>query len=278
MTQSRSSSLTRFDDYKHDLHSGTPSTPNDRRHRRRERSALSLLRDFWGLLDGFHLAILLSLATLTVATLLTLIPPAATKFVVDYVLGDRPLPDTVPAWVPRDRWPLLVLVVGGVLLISFFKLTIHIWGRWHATRVTHLLQLSVRRKVLNHAVRLPLHRVHELKAGGAASILREDARAVGELVFGMLYNPWRALIQLLGSLAILAWVDWRLLLGAVVVIPLVFVTHRTWINRIRPQHRRIRAQREEVDAQTTESFGGCAWCGPSPDSAPRSTASCGATT
>ncbi|MBX3437289.1 MAG: ABC transporter ATP-binding protein, partial [Planctomycetaceae bacterium] len=110
--------------------------------------------------------------------------------------------------------------------------------------------------VLDHAVRLPLHRVQELKAGGATSILRQDTDAVGDLVFGMLYNPWRAVIQLLGSLCVLAWVDWRLLLGALVLVPLVYLTHRTWISRIRPQHKRIRAQREEIDALATESFGG----------------------
>ena len=36
----------------------------------------------------------------------------------------------------------------------------------------------------------------------------------------------------------------------------MYFTHRTWIGSIRPQHRRIRAQREEVDALATESFGG----------------------
>ena len=101
-----------------------------------------------------------------------------------------------------------------------------------------------------------MHRVQEIKSGGAASILRQDAGSVGDLVFGMIYNPWRALIQLLGSLTILAWVDWRLLLGAIGIVPIVYVTHRTWISRIRPQHRRVRAQREEVDALATESFGG----------------------
>jgi ATP-binding cassette subfamily B protein/subfamily B ATP-binding cassette protein MsbA len=72
----------------------------------------------------------------------------------------------------------------------------------------------------------------------------------------MLYNPWRAVIQLLGSLCILAWVDWKLLVGAIVAVPLVYLTHRTWISRIRPQHRRIRAERERVDALATEAFGG----------------------
>ena len=94
----------------------------------------------------------LSLATLTVATLLALIPPAATKFVIDYVLGGKPLPETVPDWVPREPRPLLLTITIGVLAISTIKLVIHIWGRWHATRVTKLLQMSVRKKVFAHAM------------------------------------------------------------------------------------------------------------------------------
>ena len=72
----------------------------------------------------------------------------------------------------------------------------------------------------------------------------------------MLYNPWRAFIQLLGSMFILAWVDWRLLLGALVLVPAVYFTHRTWIGRIRPQHRDMRIQRKAVDAHATEAFSG----------------------
>ena len=116
--------------------------------------------------------------------------------------------------------------------------------------------MSVRRQVFDHAVRLPLHRVHELRSGGVASVLREDGGSVGELVFGMLYNPWRAVIQLLGSLAVLAWVDWTLLLGALVLLPTVFITHRAWINSIRPQFRAIRKQRESIDAGAAETFAG----------------------
>jgi ATP-binding cassette subfamily B protein/subfamily B ATP-binding cassette protein MsbA len=105
-------------------------------------------------------------------------------------------------------------------------------------------------------VRLPLHRVHQIKSGGVASILREDAGAAAELIFSMLYNPWRAVIQLIGSLVILAWIDWRLLLGSLVVLPVVALTHRTWIARIRPLHRDIRLQRQDIDSTATESFAG----------------------
>ncbi len=222
----------------------------------RERSSSTLLHSFYGLTRGHRGSIAFSLATLTVATTLALIPPAATKFIVDYVLGSKPIPESVPGWVSRDPWLLLVTITAGVLAISLVRTGLQIWGRWHATRVTKLLQMSVRKKVFAQAVRLPMHRVQELKSGGAASVLRQDAGSVGELVFGMLYNPWRAFVQLVGSLGILAWIDFRLLLGAIVIVPLVYFSHRTWISRIRPQHRRVRAQREKVDALATESFGG----------------------
>jgi ATP-binding cassette subfamily B protein/subfamily B ATP-binding cassette protein MsbA len=225
-------------------------------HYRRERSTWELVASFFGLLRGQRVALTFSLATLTIATLLALIPPAATKFVVDYVLGGKPLPAGVPTWVPRTPWPLLMTITLAVFAISLVKMTIHMWGRWHATRLTKLLQLSLRKQVFEHILRLPLHRVQELKSGGATSILRQDASSVGELVFGMLYNPWRAIIQLIGVFCILAWVDWKMLLGALVLAPLVYISHRAWISKIRPQHRRIRAEREKVDAQATEAFGG----------------------
>ncbi|MCA8997246.1 MAG: ABC transporter ATP-binding protein, partial [Planctomycetaceae bacterium] len=107
-----------------------------------------------------------------------------------------------------------------------------------------------------HAVRLPLTRVQDLKSGGMASLLREDTGSIGDLVFGLLYNPWRAIVQLLGSLAILALVDWRLLLGAILGLPAVYLSHRTWIREIRPRYRDVRAKRQEIDGQTTETFAG----------------------
>jgi ATP-binding cassette subfamily B protein/subfamily B ATP-binding cassette protein MsbA len=217
-----------------------------------------LIRSFIRLLGDQRPAVVFALATLTISTVLGLFPPLATKFIVDNVLSRKPLSKKIPVWlhVPTDPWSLLLVIVVTVTVLSLLKITAHVWGRWYATRATKRLQLSIRKRAFEHAVRLPLHRVHELKSGGVASVLREDAGSVGELIFGMLYNPWRAVVQLAGSVAVLAWADWRLLLGALVLVPLVFLTHRTWISRIRPQHKAIRARRESIDAHTTESFSG----------------------
>jgi len=253
MSRTLPSSRQQFSQYKAEV-AARSSLPPD--HQRRDRSTWSLVKRFFELLDGQRSPLVLSLVTLTFATMLALVPPAATKLILENVLGGEALPAATPDWVPRAPWPLLVAITAGVLVISLIKMAINVWGRWHATRVTKKLQLSIRKKILQHILRLPLHRVQELKSGGATSILRQDAGSVGELVFGMLFNPWRAIVQLIGSLCILAYVDWRLLLGAVVLVPLVYASHRTWISQIRPQHRRIRAERERVDSIATEAFGG----------------------
>ena len=198
------------------------------------------------------------LVSVTASTLIGLLPPAGTKFVIDYGLSGKEPPAAL-----TSRWPwlvnpklLLLATVVAVSLVSLAKILIHVYGRWYATRITKQIQLNVRRRVFEHAVRLPLHRIQEIRSGGVASILREDGGSVGELMFGLIYNPWRAIIQLIGSLVVLAWVDWTLLLGGLVLIPSVFLTHRAWINSIRPQFRVIRKQREQIDAGATVAFAG----------------------
>ncbi|HVJ83912.1 MAG TPA: ABC transporter ATP-binding protein, partial [Planctomycetia bacterium] len=74
--------------------------------------------------------------------------------------------------------------------------------------------------------------------------------------FGLLYNPWKAVVQLLGGLVILLFVDWKLLLAVVAIGPFIYWTHLTWIRRIRPIYKDIRKQRQEIDGHAAEAFAG----------------------
>ncbi|TVQ32990.1 MAG: ABC transporter ATP-binding protein [Phycisphaeraceae bacterium] len=199
-----------------------------------------------------------ALSTLTVATLISLVMPASTKVVIDYILTDNPGPSGIPEWMglPESRSALLWILSGALIVAAGLTVSIGLWGRWQMTRLTKRMQVLLRRRAFDRAVRLPLHRVQQIKSGGVASILREDAGGAGELVFSMIYNPWRAVVQLCGTMLILAVVDWRLLIGAIALIPTIWVTHKTWINRIRPVYRDIRHSRQGIDSVATEVFGG----------------------
>jgi ATP-binding cassette, subfamily B, bacterial len=258
----RIASRFRFRDYLSRYRAGSkglresPIGPKPAKHR----SLARMYRELYRILVGHRAALGLAFVGLSLATLLKLIPPAATKAMIDYVVLARPLPEVLTSRLPfsipespKLRLLGLVLVVMVVSILGkFFGLT----SRWQATRATKRVQVAMRRQVYEHAMRLPLHRVYELKSGGASSLLREDAGGVGELIFSMLYNPCQAMVQFLGGVAVLAWVDWRLLLGALLLVPGVYYSDLIWNRRIRPLFRDVRKERQEIDSQTTEVFGG----------------------
>jgi ATP-binding cassette subfamily B protein/subfamily B ATP-binding cassette protein MsbA len=224
----------------------------------RGRSFFALAGGLWGLLRGHRLTVAAALLTLTVSTAIALTTPASTKIAIDYILTDNPGPSGLPEWVPgtRERVDLLWLLGGALVVAALLSVAFGLWGRFQMTRLVKRMQVHLRRTAFRHAVRLPLHRIHSIKSGGVASVLREDAGGAGELIFNVLYNPWRAVVQFTGTLVILAVVDWRLLIGSLMLIPLIWATHRTWINRIRPVYRDIRRSRQSIDGRAAETFGG----------------------
>ncbi len=263
-TPRQGSSRLRFERYRSELAQRAKSKKEDARGKpkgQRQRSFGALFRAYLGLLRPYRASLVITFASLAIATCLALVPPAGVKIAIDSVFGDKPLPEWLariaPSWLDvHDRSAILAMVAGLTLVTIMVKVSIGLVGRSRATIIAKRLQVSMRRRAFAKAIRLPLARVHDLKAGGVASMLREDAGAAGELLFGLLYNPFRAVIQLLGSLAILAWTDWRLLVGAVVLLPMVWFSHRTWIGRIRPIYRDLKKVRDEIDGHAAESFSG----------------------
>ena len=229
---------------------------------KRNRPIGPLLWAFFAFVRRDKTAVVTALFCATIASGLELFPPAATKIAIDNVFAGRPLPASVLRWIPdgsqiaSSPQSILAALAIGIVALSFVAVIAGIVGRWLATRTVKSVQNRVRRLVFAHAMRLPLSRVQQIRTGGLVSTLREDAGGVGDLVFSMLYNPWRAVIQLLGSLIVLAITDWRLLIGALVVLPVIILTHRTWIGRIRPIFRDIKVTRDSIDAHATEVFGG----------------------
>lgn len=216
-----------------------------------------LLGEFFRLVRPMRGLIVLALMTLTVSTMIALVLPASTKIVFDYIILDNPGVEGLPKSLQHiDRVKLLLMVGGALVVLSSMRALVHMTGRWQMTRLTKRLQITLRRKVFDHAVNLPLHRVQQIKSGGVASILREDAGGAAELLFQLVYNPWGAIIQLTGTLVVLALVDWALLVGALALIPIVWFSHKTWISRIRPVFREVRRSRTVIDAHATEAFGG----------------------
>lgn len=263
MHRSRVSSKRRYAEYKvrrarHDEPTELPDPGAPMHNRRRSRSIVELLGHLWRLIRGQRRGVVFALVTLSAATGASLVMPYAPKILIDFILTDKPGPAGAPYGLGfgGSRVAMLWALGGALLVTTLISVAFGMWGRWLMTSMRMKLQASLRRKAFEHASRLPLHRVHSIRSGGLASLLRDDAAGAGDLLFSLVYNPWRAILQFLGTLVILATIDWRLPVAAIALVPVVFFTHRTWINRIRPVYRDIRRTRQGIDAQSTEVFGG----------------------
>lgn len=258
------SSRGRFERYRAELATRARKGSEDLRGKPKKplhRSFGTLFRAYLRLLRPFRATLGVVFTALAISTALALIPPAGVKIAIDSVFGDVPLAPSLAALLPssidpKDKSALLAIIVAATFATLLVKVAIGLIGRSRATVVAKRLQVSMRRRAFAKAIRLPLGRVHELKAGGVSALVREDAGAAGELLFALLYNPFRAVIQLVGSLVILAFTDWRLLVGAIVLLPMVWFSHRTWIGRIRPIYRDLKKLRDEIDGHAAETFSG----------------------
>ena len=263
------SSRSRFAEYREKVRERHASGERPAPHRRsggtptklgeRDRKVWELLKAFWALIGRQRTRILTALVFLTVAIGLRLIPPLGTKLAIDSALTSPPKPIPQPLQslpLPDSAIGLLVAVSVAVVVITIIATFVHMTSRWMATKAASQTLVSIRRHVFEHSIRLPLNKVDDMKSGGVASLIREDAGGVAELIFSMLYNPWRAIVQFVGSLVILMLVDWKLMVGGLLLLPVVWVTHRTWINRIRPLYRDLRKQRQQIDGNATETFSG----------------------
>ncbi len=225
----------------------------------RSRSFQMLFWSFIKLLHGQRRKVVVGLSLMIVATALALIPPVGTKFAIDSVLTSpaKPLPSVLDRLAQgMSPMTILVWIAVAVIIVTLLRTVVHLIGRWLSTQAVNQLTATIRRRVFEHSLELPLHSIYKIKSGGITSLLREDAGGVSDLVFSMLFNPLQAIVQLTGSMIILILVDWRLFFSAFLILPAVYFSHRTWIRSIRPLYRDVRSQRQSVDASATETFSG----------------------
>ncbi|HMJ13984.1 MAG TPA: ABC transporter ATP-binding protein [Polyangiaceae bacterium] len=210
------------------------------------------------LLRGHVLELALIVVALSISTALRVAYPASPKFAVDYVLTDRPGPSGIPAWLglPSDRVTLLMLLAGSILILEVIALTLDVAGRYRFRLLNWGVQIRFSRRVYERALHLPLWKLHGIQSGGMTSLLREDARAPSDILFQLVMSMWRPSLQLIGALSVLASVDLLLLLAAVVLLGMVWLTHRRLIGNMRPLYRNVRRTRQGVDADIAEAVAG----------------------
>jgi len=116
--------------------------------------------------------------------------------------------------------------------------------------------LSLRRTLYDRLLRLPLQKLSGMKTGGILSRLSGDINTTTGLLQLAIISPGVSFIRLLIAVSILFYLNWRLSLTAVSIIPGIMLLSFGVARKIRPIYRAMRKDSSAVDARVSETFGG----------------------
>ncbi|WP_208280933.1 ABC transporter ATP-binding protein [Massilia oculi] len=189
---------------------------------------------------------------LVVATLWLIL--AAAFEVLGPLLGKALIDDHL---LPRDLdWPRMVLLLGGLVVTGW----IASWVRYlQLIRLSGLAMRSVQRLrewVYGHVLRLPMAFFDRAITGQLVSRVTNDTEAVKTLYIQVLYVMLDNSIVLIGTMIAMAWLDWRLMLIVLTLVPAVVGIVWLYQRLSAPAVTRARALRSDINAQMAESIGG----------------------
>ncbi|MDQ3669835.1 MAG: ABC transporter transmembrane domain-containing protein, partial [Actinomycetota bacterium] len=167
--------------------------------------------------------------------------PWPLKVIFDNALASRPL-DTPFAWLDRllagDRTRILIAASLTLVLLAVLRGFFYYYQRFLTSKVGQEVVLKIRRRLFAHLQRLPL-RFHERSStGDLLTRLTGDINMLRELIVASLLSLVSETVLLVGFIAVMLLVEWRLALVALVVMPLVFVLVTVYSRRIRAATRK----------------------------------------
>ncbi len=178
-----------------------------------------------------------------------MVEPLFMRFIVDRVLLDKNL-------TSFDRLARLnfagALFVGLVIATQFANALKGYSQRLVNTRI----MLSLRRRLFERLIRLPLPRLWDMKTGGILSRLTGDVDTTTGLMQMAIVSPSLSIIRLFIAIGILMTINWRLALTALAIIPGIMIISFVSARRIRPIYRSLRKDAERIDGRVGETFSG----------------------
>ena len=184
-------------------------------------------------------------AGLVVAASLEVLGPILGKALID----DYLLPG-------REDWTQMGLLLAGVMITGCAAT----WLRYlQLVRLAGLAMRSVQRlreRVYAHVLRLPMAFFDRAITGQLVSRITNDTEAVKNLYIQVLFVMLDSGIVLIGTTVAMAWLDWRLMLIVLALVPAVIGIVLLYQRLSAPAVTRARELRSEINAQMAESIGG----------------------
>ncbi|MEE9416714.1 MAG: ABC transporter ATP-binding protein, partial [Acidimicrobiales bacterium] len=167
-------------------------------------------RRVWSFAKPYKSMIVGFLLTLVVASVLAALPPMLFRQIIDRAIVDK------------DR-SYLNLIAGIIVAAAFASAGLALLERWWSARIGEGLIYDLRSSLYDHVQRMPISFFTRSQTGTLISRLNNDVIGAQRAFTGTLGSVVSNLISLITTLIAMFYLEWRLTLLALVLLPLFVV-------------------------------------------------------
>lgn len=207
-----------------------------------------LLRRLVALLRPQRRRMIAALLLACLAALMELSAPVLLKLAVDHaILG----PGGAEA-----QWRMLALICLAMGMVALGQLLLSVSTSWLMQRAGQEVLHDLRRSLLQRLLRLPMGGLLRQPVGRLLTRTVYDPATINEFVGTVVVQLTRDILVILGCVAVLWWLDWRILLVVLLALPLLLGASLLFRRFARTNWRAIRAAVSRMTARLAETLSG----------------------
>ena len=204
-----------------------------------------VLRRVWVYARPFKWRLALICLILLIGTLTSVLPFAMWKIFIDYIFNPVQ---------PRASWlPLLVLSYAGVGVINAGMRALM---QLQTVYVGQNLVYRIRGDLFNHVMRMGLPFFDRFQAGELMSRVDHDTGHLERLLIEVAQLVCRNVVLVVGILAAMLVINWKLALIALIPVPIVIFVSTTLIRWVMPVYHRQRQRHARMSGTLNSAFTG----------------------
>jgi ABC-type bacteriocin/lantibiotic exporter with double-glycine peptidase domain len=184
---------------------------------------------------------LLGSVLIILASLLSFPQPLITRYLIDHVILSHQL----------------ALLAGVILLLAGITLgekLLNVFQQFYFTRFEQTVILDIQQSLLDHVLRLPKSFFDANQTGYLMSRLSSDVQGLRWFFSSTIVYIFSNCLRFLGGIAFLIYLEWRLAIGVLAVLPALVFFIRYFSRKIHILSRQSMEQHAKVSGQFQESL------------------------
>ena len=202
-----------------------------------------LMRRLLGYLRPYRPQVVFAVATIVGNSALQLAPPYLTKVVID-------------SYIPAGDLSGLAAIAAMYLATLFASFAFEYAQTWTMQVTGQRVMFDLRMQVFSHLQRLDLKFYDRNPVGRLMTRVTTDVDVLNELFTSGVVSIFGDVFTLIGIMAVLAWMDWRLALVAFSVLPLIALITQWFRTNVRESYRTVRLWIARINAYLQERITG----------------------